>query len=56
MDTNILNNLHIFLKGKKESYIYIYIYIFKKRKVLNMCFLLRGHKFKSRGGRVCILP
>jgi hypothetical protein len=22
--------------------------------VKNMCFLLRGYKFKSRGGRVCI--
>jgi hypothetical protein len=22
--------------------------------VKNMCFLLGGHKFKSRGGRVCI--
>ena len=22
--------------------------------VKNMCFLLKGHKFKSRGGRVCI--
>jgi hypothetical protein len=24
--------------------------------VKNMCFVLRSHKFKSTGGRVCILP
>jgi hypothetical protein len=24
--------------------------------VKNMCFFLRGHMFKSRGGRVCISP
>jgi hypothetical protein len=58
IDIGNLDNLYVFVVDQFYYYYgcvseYCYVMLYNMTCVKNMCFLLGGYRFKSRGGMVC---